>query len=335
MRRRGRGPSDGRDAASPLLAALAVSVVAGMALSSFLVLRQAPVGPEDHMEELAELRPLVEGERVLFLGRDNFVLYSLRGSRPFTHVRNFYDPYFVEPNFDIERVASKFDFDAVEAEKLSRFPYVITTRAAYGSGPPPHYQAEHITDSYILWRAAGSAGSRRPVETGPQPTGELRCRPRERSAFGATGPGKTVSAQASAWAPSSTIEHDAPASVGMRLSPGEWHLSLQYDAMRPVRLSAPGFAAELPANLDYRGTAPFWPADTIEIERTTIVPIEASVQDPPGAGALLRASSVAHLGDIVATRASGGYARVEEPYPGAGERLGRLACGQEADWVSR
>ncbi len=108
----------------------------GAALSSFLVLRQAPVGPSDHSEELAEIRPLVEGEKLLFLGRDNFVLYELRGSKPFTHVRNFYDPYFVKPNFELRDVGSKFDFDSVEARKLDRFPYVLTTRAAYASGPP-------------------------------------------------------------------------------------------------------------------------------------------------------------------------------------------------------
>ena len=31
------------------------------------------------------------------------------------HVRNFYDPYFVEPNFELENVGSKFDFDSVDA----------------------------------------------------------------------------------------------------------------------------------------------------------------------------------------------------------------------------
>ncbi len=67
------------------------------AASSFLILRQAPVAPTDHARELAAIRPLVEGEKLLFLGRDNFVLYELRGSKPYTHVRNFYDPYFVEP----------------------------------------------------------------------------------------------------------------------------------------------------------------------------------------------------------------------------------------------
>ena len=95
--------------------ALGAVFAAAAAFSSFLVLRQAPVGPEAHAAELAEIRPLVEGEKLLFLGRDNFVLHELRGSKPFTHVRNFYDPYFVEPNFELEDVGAKFDFDSVGA----------------------------------------------------------------------------------------------------------------------------------------------------------------------------------------------------------------------------
>ncbi len=74
------------------------------------------------MDELAEIRPLVQGEKLLFLGRDDFVLYELRGSKPFTHVRNFYDPYFVEPNFDLLNVGAKFDFDSVTREDARQVP---------------------------------------------------------------------------------------------------------------------------------------------------------------------------------------------------------------------
>ena len=283
---------------------LAGLVLAGALFSSFLVLRQAPVGPEDHMEELAEFRPIVEGEPVLFLGRDNFVLYSLRGSRPFTHVRNFYNPYFVEPNFELKDVASKFDFDSVEARKLDRFPYVITTRAAYASGPPQSYRFVEETDSYVLWRA-GPVGPRTPAETGAEPTGPLDCRPGQRIAGGVAAPRSTVRAESSEWAPSATIEGGSPARIELRLPAGQHHLSLQYDATRPVTLSGTGFNATLPGNLDYRGTAPFWPAGTVRMTEAGTLEIEASVQDPPAVGRLLRADSVAHLGALAATIAGG------------------------------
>ena len=94
------------------------------------------MAPTEHADQLAQIRPLVAGEKLLFLGRDDFVLYELRGSKPFTHVRNFYDPYFVEPNFDLADVGSKFDFDSVTADTLARFPYVLTTSATYASQRP-------------------------------------------------------------------------------------------------------------------------------------------------------------------------------------------------------
>ena len=101
---------------------LAVAFGLAAAASSFLILRQAPVAPPDHMAELAQIRPLVAGHKLLFLGRDNFVLYELRGSKPFTTVQNFYDKYFVEPNRQLEDVFEKFDFDTVDAATLGALP---------------------------------------------------------------------------------------------------------------------------------------------------------------------------------------------------------------------
>jgi hypothetical protein len=328
------GGSGGRPGRRPALILAALFLV-GAALSTFLVLRQAPVGPEDHMDELAEMRPIVEGEPVLFLGRDNFVLYSLRGSRPFTHVRNFYDPYFVKPNFEIEQVASKFDFDSVTGETLARFAYVITTRAAYGSGPSFGYRPELITESYVLWGRGGRPQDREPVETGPEPSGELRCGPRKPVQSAVMG-ARPVAVPASAWS-STTIEDGSPATASAELDTGRWFVSLRYDATRPVTLSAEGMEYELPGNLDYRGVAPPWAAGVVEVGRDGPVRFTATVERPPLAGRLLAASSVAHLGQLSFVREGRGtgYLPVEPPYPGAGADLtpfGR-ACGREADWV--
>ena len=130
--------------------ALAAVLAAAMALSSFLVLRQTPVAPTDHADQLAELRPLVQGQKVLFLGRDNFVAYELRGSRPFTAVRNYYDPNYVKPNLRQRDVFRKFDFDSVTPATLNRFPYVVTTRAAYASGPPPNFKPVRETAGVVI-----------------------------------------------------------------------------------------------------------------------------------------------------------------------------------------
>jgi len=323
-------------------ALLAAAIAAGMGLSSFLVLRQAPVGPEDHLDQLAEIRPHVAGEELLFLGRDNFVLYGLRGSRPHTHVRNFYNPYSVPGNPAIDDVERKFDFDSVDAETLARFPYVLTTRAAHASGPPPGYEAAFETDGYVLWRRDGDGGRRRPVESGLQPGAELDCG-RDRVPPGAAAVATWERPPALAgdvdWRPSATVESTAPASADLDLPPGDWALSLQYDATAPVTLRAPGLEADLPGNLDYRGATPFWPAGRVDDHPGGRLTIEASVAAPPLAGRILGAETVAHLGTIAATPAANGYGAAAgsatPPFPGsaAGLAASRDACGRYADWL--
>jgi hypothetical protein len=317
---------------------LAVAFGLAAAASSFLILRQAPVAPSDHMAELAQIRPLVAGHKLIFLGRDNFVLYELRGSKPFTTVQNFYDKYFVEPNRQLEDVFEKFDFDTVDAATLGRFRYVLTTRAAYASGPPPGYRVVQVTPSYVLWRRVGPVGDRFPAESGPTPGRVLGCsegeRPRGRAAIFAA---KPLRADPSRWS-SETIHDGSPASIELDLQAGSWEISLAYDSTRPVTLAAEGTAlAELPGNLDFRGPAPYWPAGEIEVDRPTRVRIEASVERPPLVGRVLGASSVAHLGAIAASPAATGYVDAQRPLPGAGERLRPAArvCDAYVDWLEK
>ena len=298
---------------------LGVAFGAAAAVCSFLILRQAPVAPDDHAAELAQIRPLVEGQKLLFLGRDNFILYELRGSKPYTHVRNFYDPYFVEPNFELADVGSKFDFDSVTAGTLAGFPYVLTTRAGYASGRPPGYELVERTESYDLWRRNRSPIGRQPAETGPAPGLVDGCpaeKPRRSSSFAA----EPVVAEEEAWS-RTTVESGESASVVLDLPDGIWDLSLQYDSTRPVSLTddAARLDATLPANLDYRGTAPFWPAGRIEIAGGAPVQITARVESPPLSGRLLGAHSVVHLGDLAATSV--------EP--------ARSGCHGYVDWFER
>ena len=105
---------------------------------------------------------------------------------------------------------------------------------------------------------------------------------------------------ADAWS-QATVESGESASATLDLPPGRWSLSLQYDATRPVTVSAGGFEQTLPGNLDFRGPGPYWPAGTITSDGGPIQ-VEATVEDPPLAGRLLGAHSVAHLGPIAAVR---------------------------------
>jgi hypothetical protein len=302
--------------ARPLRVLGAVFAVA-LAACSFLILRQAPVAPTEHADQLAQMRPLVAGEKLLFLGRDDFVLYELRGSKPFTHVRNFYDPYFVEPNFDLADVGSKFDFDSVTADTLARFPFVLTTNASYASQAPPGYEPVKQTADYTLWRRSASPIGRQPGETDAAPGRIGGCpsgaKPARVSSFVAP----PVSADAGAWS-QTTVESGESATAELDLPAGTWALSLQYDATRPVTVDAGGFAQTLPGNLDYRGTAPYWPAGTITGDGGP-TQVEVTVADPPLAGRLLGAHSVAHLGGLAAVRSG----------------APRRSCAGYVDWYVR
>ncbi len=307
---------------------LAVVLALGIAASSFLVLRQAPVAPGDHAGQLAELRPLVEGHDVLFLGRDNFVSYELRGARAFTAVRNYYDPNYVRPNLRLEGVFRKFDFDSVTPRTLARFPFVITTRAAYASGPPPAFRPVRRTSDFVLWKRTGPLGARRTLAEGPDPGAIHRCRggaaPRGRATIFATPP-----VTGAGWSPGATAEDGAPVAQALNLPAGRWRISLQYDATRPIDVRAPGLDATLPANLDYRGSVPYYPAGELVVPRAGPVRFTVDVERPPLAGRLLGTKSQAHLGAIAASRAGHGG-----PIPGEAERRVALgdSCGRYVDW---
>jgi len=318
-------------ARSWLPAGLAALLAAGMAISSFLVLRQAPVAPTDHADQLAELRPLVQGQKVLFLGRDNFVAYELRGSRPFTAVRNFYDPNYVKPDLRLKDVFRKFDFDSATPATLDRFRFVITTRAAYASGPPQHFMPIRKTADFVLWKRSGPVGPRRTLAEGDDPGADLECRSNGRQSLPARGRA-TVFARAPAvggtWSPESTAEGGSPVAQTLELPAGRWEVSLQYDATQPLHVSAPGLAATLPANLDYRGSLPYYPVGELTVRKRGPVRFTVEVESPPLAGRLLGTESQAHLGAIAASPAGGG------PIPGEAQSVIplRRACGRYVDF---
>ena len=312
---------------------LAAALAAGIVLSSFLVLRQAPVGPPNHADQLAELRPLVQGRDVLFLGRDNFVAYELRGARTFTAVRNYYDPNYVKPDLRLKDVFAKFDFDSVTPRALARFEFVITTRAAYASGPPPAFRPVRRTPDFVLWKRTGQVGPRRTLAEGADPGAILDCSsPGDRRRAHDGGTATVFSAPpvvGGRWSPGPTVEDGSSVSQTLTLRPGRWAISIQYDATRSLQVSAPGMDARLPANLDYRGSVPYYPVGELRVERRGPVRFTVSVERPPLLGRLLGTKSQAHLGAIAASPA--GRAG---PIPGAAEQrvsLG-LACGRYLDW---
>ncbi len=99
--------------------------------------------------------------------------------------RNYYDPNYVKPDLRLKDVFAKFDFDSVTPRALARFQFVITTRAAYASGPPPAFRPVRRTPDFVLWKRTGQVGPRRTLAEGADPGAILDCSSRGRTAAGA------------------------------------------------------------------------------------------------------------------------------------------------------
>jgi len=271
--------------APPLLragwAVLAVVFIAGAVYSSFLVLRDAPVGPPGHGAELQAFLPIVHGQPVLYAGQDRYAAYELLGADTHVPLVEFPDPE-VSPNpekpFDTGDAYSPIDFDSFSRGTLDRFPYVITSRAAWNSQAPPNFKRVAATPSYVLWKRTGPTPENRHVLLEGTEAGAFAgcAAPEIRTLL--ANPGRAslfpdaVIGQKSDWEEGSILGTGAEASQSLRLPAGSWNLSLQYFSPFDLTLSAPGFGETLKAALD--GQRPntislgnggqFWPAGRYE-----------------------------------------------------------------------
>ena len=145
---------------------LAVAFVGGSVYSSFLALRDAPVGPPGHGAELRAFLPIVHGKPVLYAGQDRYAAYDLLGADTHVPLVEFPDAE-VSPNpekpFDTGDAYSPIDFDSFTRGTLDRFPYVITGRAAWNSQAPPNFKRVAATPSYVLWKRTGPTPENRHV----------------------------------------------------------------------------------------------------------------------------------------------------------------------------
>ncbi|HEU4738572.1 MAG TPA: hypothetical protein VFS54_05750 [Solirubrobacterales bacterium] len=260
---------------------LAVAFIGGAVWSSFLALRDAPVGPPGHGAELSAFLPIVHGEPVLYAGQDRYAAYELLGADTHVPLVEFPDDA-VSPNsekpFDTGDAYSPIDFDSFSHGTLERFPYVITGRAAWNSQAPPNFKRIATTDSYVLWERTGPTPENRHVLLEGTEAGALAgcAAPEVRILLANPGraglfPGAVIGHKDS-WDEGSILETGTETSQALRLPAGSWNLSLQYFSPVDLTLSAPGFSEELKAALDGQrpntislgNNGQFWPAGRFE-----------------------------------------------------------------------
>jgi hypothetical protein len=318
-------------------AALAIVFIAGAVYSSFLALRDAPVGPPGHGAELQAFLPIVHGQPVLYAGQDRYAAYELLGADTHVPLVEFPDPA-VSPNpekpFDTGDAYSPIDFDSFSRGTLDRFPYVITSRAAWNSQGPPNFKRVDATPSYVLWKQTGpTAENRHVLLEGTEAGAFAGCSaPEIRTLLGGQGRAglfpDAVIGQKGGWDGGSILGTGAETSQSLSLPAGSWNLSLQYFSPFDLTLSAPGFSEALKAALDGQrpntislgNNGQFWPAGRYESKggktRFTVSTTDASTLQ-----SLTGYDGKAYVGELVAVPA--------EPHRTV--PLGQ-ACNHWIDW---
>lgn len=316
---------------------LAVAFIGGALYSSFLALRDAPVGPPGHGSELQAFLSILRGQEVLYAGQDRYAAYELLGADTHVPLVEFPDDA-VSPNpekpFDTGDAYSPIDFDSFSRGTLDRFPYVITGRAAWNSQAPPNFKRVASTPSYVLWKQTGTTPEDRHVLLEGTEAGAFAGCASPEIRILLANPGRAglfpgiVIGQKDAWDNGSILGTGAESSQTLQLPAGGWNLSLQYFSPFDLTLSAPGFSEELNAALDGQrpntislgNNGQFWPAGRFE-SKGGKVPFTVSTADAGTLQSLSGYDGKAFVGELVAVPA--------EPHRTVPMSQ---ACNQWLDW---
>ena len=296
------------------LAAGAVALVLALQIigSSWDALRFAAVGPRAHLNELRELRPVLDGRPTFFLGNDDYIRWELAGvpiNAPFVG----YQGISTRPEKPWE-YGQPFDFDSLDASVLNEYDWIITPKDAAGSEPPEQLELERSTRSFQLWRRVGTIEPRQLLVEGAGAAARLDCsKPRGRRLV-RTGGVATVRAPTRSVVVGPVGAGDVR-EVKIPLTEGEWDLQAPYLSQHAIEVTGDGLRTTLPAQLDRPGSR--WPIGRIRVSESGPVALRLRVEDgpltPPGVAASIDA--------ILATPAN---PTREIPM--------RQACGKLVDW---
>jgi hypothetical protein len=297
---------------------LAAVFVGGAIYSSFLALRDAPVGPPGHGAELRAFLPILRGKPVLYAGQDRYAPYELLGADTHVPLVEFPDPEVAEnpeKPFDTGDAYSPIDFDSFSRGTLDRFPYVITGRAAWNSQAPPGFRRIAATPSFVLWKRIGKAPENRHVLLeGTDAGAHAGCvSPEIRILLSNRGRASLFPAVAMApkasWDAGDRLHTGERTAQSIELPRGRWRLSLQYFSPFGLTLSAPGFEEELkpaldgqrPNTISLANDGQFWPAG-IYRSRGGKARFTVTAAEPSFLQRLSGYDDVAYVGNLVAVR---------------------------------
>lgn len=310
-------------------AVAAVGLFAALAAySSALALRAAHVRPHDRGPDLAAFRPLVHGEDLLYLGRDVYVGWDLRGPRiaGFQSAAGLTRLPEVPAKASFRSVPAAVDVDSPGPRGLDAYRFVVTSRTAYASMPPPNLEPIARTRWHVLWRRRGPTPVRSTLMEGEAPGAVLDCRRVEsRTLTQKRGTAwvrpKPVVGGVDSWkhpdgspARAGVTVNGRPLVQELQLGTGVWEVSLRYFSDVPLKVLIGSERRSLPAYLGDRSTY-------VAIGRVTGGgPVRVEVS--PGARRRIDVVRTVLLGEVAATRVDDRGHQVPL----------RRACGRYVDW---
>ncbi len=311
---------DGRDPATYARYGFGAIVLVAAAGSTLLALRAAPVGYDDRQAGLEALAERVDGESVAFLGVDRFAGYYLRGTLARAPAGYVPEEIAARPEKTWQQ-GQAADFDTLEAGKLDKFRYAITTTAAYASTPPSNFDPVVRAGDYVLWRRQGETPRSRVVPGENGQIGELlgcsELGDRDGSATVLTS-GELV--PYTEWKLPPLVDDAAGGQERAFAAPGEarveisvglsgvYALSLQYHSQVPLEVVVDGeTVAELPPSLDGMyldgaGRGAFWPAGEVEHADPGDIEVKVRAAEPSGLADAVGAERRVWLGAVAAIR---------------------------------
>jgi hypothetical protein len=227
--------------------------------SSYLALRDAEVGPVNHVQELRSLRRYLQGRPTLVLFFDDYFKWELLGVPASSPLFPSPTPAAVSPAKPWA-YGQALDFNSVDAATLNRFDYVITTRTNAQSQPPSNFRLVASSGSYEVWKRVGETRQFSVLPESGRPGAFLDCRvAADRQISRQTGIAAVRTAPRYFSVPS--LAAGQSTSVTLRLPPGTWQLSLPFVSTQAVTVRGPGLNVSLPPNLDRPGN--LWPVGTV------------------------------------------------------------------------
>jgi hypothetical protein len=298
---------------------LGVVFVAGAVWSTFLALRDAPVGPAGHGAQLKAFLPTLHGREVLYAGQDRYAAYDLMGADTHVPLVDFPDDK-ISPNsekpFDTGEAYSPIDFDSFNRGTLNRFRYIVTGRGAWNSEAPENFKRIAKTADFILWeRTAPTPRGRRVLLEGTEAGARAHCNSPEikillRSGGEASVFGETAIGTKPMWSDGSILGNGESTSQSLELPAGTWDLSLQYFSPFGLTISAPGFEEALipaldgqrPSTISLNNNGQFWPAGKLK-SKGGKVEFTVKAADADWIQSLTGYDGKAYVGELVATKA--------------------------------